>query len=111
MSAISAPLPASVRGTRKYPVAIFGVVVWAVSGTMSSERSDDDHHIYHRTVEATSEGANSDIVELVADIEECEIDDLVADVFSDPPAPGAQVRLKFTYAGYGYRSTRATEWS
>lgn len=77
---------------------------------MSANDFGSEGRIHHRTIEPDEEIAPTDIVEHVADIEGCAVEELpsfwmrvgnvVQDVFSEPPGPEAQVTIQFTYAGY-----------
>lgn len=71
---------------------------------------DAEADIVHRTLETNGSAPAIQIAEAVADLEETEptelptlydcIDGMLSDLFSDPPAPEAQMTVEFSYAGY-----------
>lgn len=72
--------------------------------------NDHEDEIVHRQLDTGREDPAAEIAEIVAeldgrDVEELAttwavIDDAVAEVFSNPPAPEAQVQITFSYEGY-----------
>lgn len=72
----------------------------------------DDHErkVIHRELDTDAESPATQIVETVADIEAtemtelsaiwCCVDGVLDDLFSDPPAPEAQMEIEFSYEGY-----------
>lgn len=74
---------------------------------MGEELSDD---IVHRELDTEGGEPVDQIADVVSELEDSDVDalqplyrqvDHVLDqVFSDPPAPGAQVEVTFTYEGY-----------
>ncbi|MDG5775744.1 HalOD1 output domain-containing protein [Haloarculaceae archaeon H-GB2-1] len=75
--------------------------------------SSEDGPTYHYTFDPSLQDPVYDVVETIADLEGVEVDELpsvhetvdgmVDNVFSNPPAPEAQVEVSFTYAGYRIR--------
>ena len=72
-------------------------------------RSHDDE-IVHRRLDTARREPVVQVAEVVAELDDCaatdltptyeRLDHLLENVFSDPPAPEAQVRITFTYEGY-----------
>ncbi|WP_276257333.1 HalOD1 output domain-containing protein [Haloglomus litoreum] len=70
----------------------------------------DDLQIVRRTIQPSCEAAEFELVELVAELEGCEADELpslydridhiVEYVFRNPPSSEAQLVVEFSYAGY-----------
>lgn len=77
---------------------------------MTTDQSPRDGETHHRQIDPSAGEVNTSLLQLVADFEECEmeelppfwtrIDSLVDDLFSDPPTEDAQAEVEFTYAGY-----------
>jgi len=75
------------------------------------ERSERERQIRHRKVTPDPEEANRHLLRLVANLENCEINDLpplydridhlIEELFTSPPPSEAQAELEFSY--YGYR--------
>ena len=78
--------------------------------TESIDPPDDDDIVARRELETTRDAPAVQLVELVAELEETDAmslapiydraDDLVADLFTSPPEPEADVELEFSYHGY-----------
>ncbi|WP_225334601.1 HalOD1 output domain-containing protein [Halomicrobium urmianum] len=80
-----------------------------------SDQSETDPQstIFHRSVEPRESTENERVLGVIADVEDCDvtdlppiysrIDDVLEDLFSDPPVREAQVEISFSY--YGYRIT------
>lgn len=75
--------------------------------TMSGDRGSE---IVHRELDTTRQSPAVEVAEIVADLDgrdvadlatiwDC-IDDMLANVFSEPPDPEAQVEVTFSYEGY-----------
>lgn len=70
----------------------------------------DGNRIYHRKVTPDAGEANQSLLRLLANVENCEVNDLpplygqidhmVAHLFTDPPPGDAQAELSFSYHGY-----------
>ena len=81
---------------------------------MSNDSPADDRNasgqIYHRQIEPTVEDANYRLLCLIGDIENTDvselppmwerIDDVVTELFQDPPSDAAQLEVEFSYHGY-----------
>lgn len=77
---------------------------------MELESTDLDSRIEHRQVDPHPEEGGIDMVELIADLEDKgpteldslyeRVDNMLSELFSNPPSPEAQVELSFTYSGY-----------
>ena len=77
---------------------------------MDSAGSPDESGIVHWEFDTDSDDPAVDVAEVIAELENCEgtslasmydcIDGTIADLFSNPPAPEAQVQVKFSYEGY-----------
>ena len=80
---------------------------------MSDDRGSSDERersVIHRQFDPDDASPELDVVEVVANLEEGDqtdlsplystIDDAISEIFSDPPAPEAQVNVTFTYEGY-----------
>lgn len=75
------------------------------------ERSERERQIRHRKVAPEPEEANQHLLRLVANLENCEVNDLpplydridhlVEGLFTSPPPAEAQAEIEFSY--YGYR--------
>ncbi|WP_136717621.1 HalOD1 output domain-containing protein [Halorientalis salina] len=75
-----------------------------------SDGDSPDADIAHRRVSTDPDEADYEFLELVAELEGCDvtalppmhprIDDIVSEVFSDPPSADAQVEVQFSYFGY-----------
>lgn len=72
--------------------------------------SDHGNEIVHRELDTDRENPAIEIAEIVADLEaedvnelatvwDC-IDDVLDNIFSNPPSPEAQVEVTFSYEGY-----------
>jgi hypothetical protein len=71
---------------------------------------DQESEIIRRELDTSEEEPATQIAMAVADIEDKEVDELeslyqtvdhvVDHIFSDPPKPGAQVEVAFSYEGY-----------
>ena len=71
---------------------------------------DHESEMIHRALDTELDRPGVTIAEIVAALDETEpdeltpiwgcIDDMLDHVFSDPPAPEAQVELTFSYEGY-----------
>ena len=82
-----------------------------MSNDEEAVRTDSEPGICHQTISTDPEDAGYEFLELVAELEGCDvtglppmhprIDDIIAEVFSDPPSKNAQVEIQFSY--YGYR--------
>ena len=69
-----------------------------------------ERQIHRRRIDPSNEEVNTALLRIVADLEECEmeelpsfwmqVDSLVDDLFSDPPSADANAQVIFTYAGY-----------
>jgi hypothetical protein len=78
-------------------------------GSTDSEGSGDEE-IVHRTLDPDRDDPAVEVAEIVADLEGTtpaklpatynRIDHVVDHIFSDPPAPEAQIMIEFTYGGY-----------
>jgi len=78
----------------------------------TNEIRDDTNEIrvVHRTFDPADCSPEFDVVEAVADLENTEpdelpplytrIDNVIRNIFSEPPEPEAQVQVVFNYAGY-----------
>ncbi|WP_121820445.1 HalOD1 output domain-containing protein [Halostella salina] len=66
--------------------------------------------IVRRELDPERESPAAEVAEIVADLEDKDqteltaiydcIDHMIDHIFSEPPAPGAQVQVEFTYEGY-----------
>jgi len=66
--------------------------------------------IFHADVNPSPVDGGVDLVQVVADLDDRDpteleslydrVDDLLTELFSDPPSPEAQVEMSFTYEGY-----------
>lgn len=75
-----------------------------------SGETDPEATIVQREVETTEDRANYHVLETIAAIEEVDVTDLppmfdrvdhiLANLFSEPPAPEAQVEITFSFHGY-----------
>ncbi|WP_226010215.1 HalOD1 output domain-containing protein [Halomicrobium salinisoli] len=75
--------------------------------------TDPQSTIFHRTIEPRESREHERVLAVIADVEDCDvtdlppiygrIDDVLEDLFSDPPVDEAQVEISFSY--YGYRIT------
>lgn len=71
---------------------------------------DTDTEIIHRTLDRSESEPTAQIAEIVASLEGksqndvkpayTQIDDVLAEIFNDPPVPEAQVEISFSYEGY-----------
>ena len=74
---------------------------------------DDDETtgvLTRRELDTTQDAPATQIVEVVADLEDCSVldlspiydclDGMIADLFSSPPPADAEAELEFTYQGY-----------
>jgi len=78
-----------------------------------SDKSETDPQstTFHRSIEPKESREHERVLGVIADIEDCDltdlppiygrIDDVLEDLFSDPPVREAQVEISFSY--YGYR--------
>jgi len=74
---------------------------------MSSDPSED---IIHRQLEKEGENPAVQVAEIVAELEGVgvnemypiydQMDDVLDNIFSEPPSPAAQLQLTFSYEGY-----------
>jgi hypothetical protein len=70
----------------------------------------EDERTVHRQFDTEEDDPVFDVVETIAELEgkpmeqlpslHATVDDILEHVFSEPPAPEAQVEIGFTYAGY-----------
>lgn len=77
---------------------------------MSDGSDDPEQDIIHREFDPNDCTPKTDGVEVIAELKETEpaalsplytmIDDIISNIFGDPPAPEAQVEITFTYEGY-----------
>ena len=75
-----------------------------------SPDEEDERRIHHRTIEPDADRANESLLRIVADLEDRrmadlppfydQIDDMVENLFRDPPPADAQVQIEFSYHGY-----------
>ncbi|MFU8868096.1 HalOD1 output domain-containing protein [Natronococcus sp.] len=75
--------------------------------------TDDGDIIARRTLDTNRETPATEVVELVADLENREptdlapiyytVNELLADLFSSPPRATADAAIEFTYEGYQFR--------
>jgi hypothetical protein len=75
-------------------------------------RSDPSEkpHVVRTTIDPDPQTAEHDLLEIIADLEGCAIDELpsfyteadhfVEILFENPPSPAAQMEITFSYAGY-----------
>jgi uncharacterized membrane protein len=74
---------------------------------MSSNPAED---IIHRQLDRTGENTAVQITNIIAELEEKEVsklypiydqmDDVLDNIFSEPPSPEAQLQITFSYEGY-----------
>ena len=74
------------------------------------DEPDDGKRIIYREIPPDSDTAEYDLLELLAELEGVEMDELpslyteidhfVETLFEDPPSSGAQMEIRFSYAGY-----------
>lgn len=72
--------------------------------------SDPESEIVHRELETNQENPAVEIAQIVAELEEKDqtdlptiydcIDHSIDNIFSNPPAPDAQIEVRFSYEGY-----------
>lgn len=72
--------------------------------------NDPEREIIHRELDTAVENPAIQIVEAIADIEGADVtelteiwgcvDGVLDQLFSDPPAPEAQMKIEFSYEGY-----------
>lgn len=84
---------------------------------MTNEDMPAAGHVHRGTIDPTTEEVELTFLELVADVADCELDDLprlwptLGDVlrhaFATPPAESADLELEFTYFGYRIHVDRA----
>lgn len=77
---------------------------------MRPQQTEGESRIFHATIEPDAEDGGIELSEVVADLEGRDslelptlyhqVDHLLEELFSDPPAPEAQVEISFTYEGY-----------
>jgi hypothetical protein len=77
---------------------------------MDTTSNRDESGIVHREFDTDRPDPEVDVASVIADIEDREVtslpsmydcvDDIINDLFSDPPAPEAQMQVTFTYEGY-----------
>lgn len=77
---------------------------------MNDESDDRERSVIHRQLDPSDPTPETDVVTVIAELEGADpadlsplystIDDVISDVFSEPPAPEAQVQLTFTYEDY-----------
>lgn len=73
-------------------------------------RDSPESEIAHRSITTDPDDADYEFLELIAEQESCDvtdlppmhprIDDVVSEVFQDPPSKDAQLRIQFSYFGY-----------
>ena len=77
---------------------------------MSNDPDERERSVIHRQFDPDAAKPERAIVDVVAELEDAApselsplystIDDVVRNVFSEPPAPEAQTEITFTYEGY-----------
>ena len=77
---------------------------------MSHDSSELDREPVFRTFDPELADPNLKVIETVSDLEDCDptdcsplystIDDVIADIYEDPPSPDAGVEITFTYEEY-----------
>lgn len=77
---------------------------------MSSNPDERERSIVYREFDPAETTPETAVVEVIAELEETDpeklsplystVDDILANVFADPPAPKAQVQITVTYEGY-----------
>ena len=73
-------------------------------------RDSPEADITHRTISIDPKEGEYEFLELIAENEGCDvtdlppmhprINDIIAEVFSDPPSPDSQLQVQFSYHGY-----------
>lgn len=89
----------------------------SISGDSEGFDGPGDDETLHRTIEPDADVADMELVELVADLNDVDqdelpplyncIDGMVERLFGDPPPTDATVELAFRYAGYWIKLDQA----
>jgi hypothetical protein len=77
---------------------------------MASAGNEDESGIVHREFDTDGENPSVDVASVIAELEDREVtslspmydcvDDMIDELFSNPPAAEAQMQVEFTYEGY-----------
>ena len=78
--------------------------------SMSHDSSELDRDTVSRVFDPEGDDPNMKVLAVISDLEDCDprdcsplyttIDDVIADIYEDPPSPDADVEITFSYEGY-----------